>query len=638
MASGAAAGTTECPPYPTFPETTLDVLVMPYASESTVVDGTTLARLIAADLLQSTLQAGVGVSEVFLPQADELCLDPDEITDALLAAENTSVIVWGDIYEDGPDVRIATAFRIIRDDLARDVDVPLLGQSLGGRLSSDTIVLEPRRLSHQEAADLTLGFNPIRIVSGDSEPSKPPFVHLDTTTAPFAYRVEDEGGDWLSVRSPDPRRSGWIRVPEAASQPSPLKRALPELSLVQAVVAHLLTAPTVTGEEAARIEAPIRHFLASAEEQPRMVRAVASQLLGIARLAAGDATPDTTRFFDEATELVPSSADARNLSVVAGLRNETMDLASARDELRTALSFDYENTVVMDSLDKVVGSLLATAEPDAAERSELRREQDAVRSTQDLLSGDPRPAMEANVFAGVGFETFAAAQKGFYLNPEASADLRYRASFGTNLSYRLWGDPLLETQQVWIYSRVQFGGRSTEGECTLDALLAICSDLNPRGLPDLPSGDTDEPKSNRTLFVLRNARSLEAFSGFRWEFATLQRASSSSARLYMKAELGFVNVEGAGKDISSHNFVAVGLRVIKGPYRGSHLEIGSGRSDLFLDNINFRFKLDARFAWNIDFLKNDRLSLTPFLQMSVDSDLRSGSDSIQSYAGIEYRF
>ena len=57
---------------------------------------------------------------------------------------------------------------------------------------------------------------------------------------------------------------------------------------------------------------------------------------------------------------------------------------------------------------------------------------------------------------------------------------------------------------------------------------------------------------------------------------------------------------------------------------------GFGRTDLFQVKSKDRWKLDAMITWAFTH------SIYPFVQITVDADFGSGSDSVQSFVGISF--
>ena len=201
----------------------------------------------------------------------------------------------------------------------------------------------------------------------------------------------------------------------------------------------------------------------------------------------------------------------------------------------------------------------------------------------------------------------------------------------------------LRNSQLWIYGETLHGVRSRDIACPKENTPAICEDLG----GDLFPTPADLP--DKAAYIMKNATSFEGYFGLRWEFLGLHQTENdmpevATANLYLKAQLGLLAVtpnrdeqpaiaaRGAGSDAIDNHLVAIGLIATNGPMEGSYFEAGFGRTDLFLQHPKDRWKFDALLV--IPIPKQDWL--TGFAQVTVDSDFGSGSDSIQSYFGIDF--
>jgi len=240
----------------------------------------------------------------------------------------------------------------------------------------------------------------------------------------------------------------------------------------------------------------------------------------------------------------------------------------------------------------------------------------------DTSVADERGGFEASAYVGYAIDTFAAGELRRYINPNDSGGVSERWVGGFDFAYRLFGNPT--EQQLWVYGETVHGVRSTDVDCKANQNLAVCKDLfDPVNAPDA------------TLFILRNATSLEAFAGLRWEFKTVNKTSDKyAANLYLKAQLGFLTVADGDEDIVDVHHVGFGAISTNGRYRGSYLEAGFGKTDLFKEHRNRRFKVDGYLSIELPGVLKDRFR--PFAQMTVDSDFGKGADSIQSYFGLDF--
>lgn len=229
--------------------------------------------------------------------------------------------------------------------------------------------------------------------------------------------------------------------------------------------------------------------------------------------------------------------------------------------------------------------------------------------------GTERRGFEATAYAGLSIDTFSADELQHYLNPEASGIQKERFVAGFDFAYRL----VAGRRPLWIYGETVHGARSADVDCKTDQNAPVCE----------PFTDV-ESLPERTIYILRNASSLEAFTGARWEVADVNAGTGYDAKVYLKAQAGFLAVEGAAADVIDIHHLAVGLLETAGNFSGSYLEAGWGKTDLYSSHQNRRLKVDGYLTFQIGGLDGVR----PFVQMTVDADAGSGADSIQSYMGL----
>src|SRR5262249_17971113 len=151
-----------------------------------------------------------------------------------------------------------------------------------------------------------------------------------------------------------------------------------------------------------------------------------------------------------------------------------------------------------------------------------------------------------------------------YLNPKDSADKKSGYVVGLDFAYRLVGEQKNPAKpQLWVYGQTVHGQRSAEVDCSTSSNVPEPCALRGFG-----------PNPNAFLGILRNASSLEAFSGVRLEMLTLHAGGNHAAKLYVKSELGFFTIAGSGGDVfDSHQKIAFGALASAHRYRDSFLEV-----------------------------------------------------------------
>ncbi len=247
---------------------------------------------------------------------------------------------------------------------------------------------------------------------------------------------------------------------------------------------------------------------------------------------------------------------------------------------------------------------------------------------------DCRSRFGARFALGLGIDNFASGQLLNVLNPEDSDanDTRERFVGGFDIQYRLWHDKGgKNTQSVWVRALTLHGVRSTEVDCTTtmenQTLPAVCSlQSNAFDPSDINVGES-------ATYILREASSLEGFGGLRYEFRSLESRDASdvpSGVLYLIGQLGFLSVADSGDDLIDNHLVGIGAAATEGNFRNSFLELGWGRTQLYGDKSDDRFKVRAGVNWEVS------TTMRGFAMIVIDTDFGSGSDSVQSYIGMSF--
>jgi hypothetical protein len=237
---------------------------------------------------------------------------------------------------------------------------------------------------------------------------------------------------------------------------------------------------------------------------------------------------------------------------------------------------------------------------------------------------------EATAYTGVVVDNFAAQESNVLVYPGDSKGVKSSYVVGIDFAYRMYGDAAdvrpFKGSQFWVYGETIHGQRSADVDCTQQTKPDVCA---------LLSGGVPTNLQNAFYSVLRNATSLEAFAGLRWEFLTLQAKSADVAEVYAKSELGFMAVTGRGAVIDDHQKIALGAMATSGKFKNSYLEAGWGKNDLFRTHPGRRFKVDGYLSWDLNHWMTDK-GVTPFIEMVADTDFGPGSDSVRTYFGFNF--
>ncbi len=249
----------------------------------------------------------------------------------------------------------------------------------------------------------------------------------------------------------------------------------------------------------------------------------------------------------------------------------------------------------------------------------------ATSETGTVVAGDAREDLEAEGYIGFAIDTFSSGEIQRYYNQTANAKPQERGVFGLDFGYRLVQGKPRWPFQLWLYGKTAHGVRSADVDCAKNPNFPTCLDAE-KSLEDLGK---NIPQN--ALYMLRNATSLEGSFGFRFEAWPVNKNGTSPAMLYFKAQAGFADVAGSDSNALDIHHLAIGATAVAGPYKRSYLEIGHGRTDLFVTNRYKRYKVDGYLQRHIG-----SSAFSMFARLLVDVDLRRGTDAIQPSFGLSF--
>jgi len=257
---------------------------------------------------------------------------------------------------------------------------------------------------------------------------------------------------------------------------------------------------------------------------------------------------------------------------------------------------------------------------------------------------DTRDPFIASAYIGEAIDNFAGDPTLQYLNPGDANSSRSRAVAGVDFEYRLIGKPGAD-HQFWIYGETVQGVSSKDVDCKNPntVKLSVCTNNFSSGT-DVQTVLNGAP--DQFIAILRNASSLEAFLGGRYEFKEVQPSTTSAAHLFVKAQLGFLAVSNSGGNVVAHHQLSVGALTVNGIFQDSYLELGIGKDDLFQHHRNRRLIIDGYLSVDPHYIPMiDRIAtnpysrITPFVQFYGNLDPgSSGSSAIQTYFGLNFNF
>jgi hypothetical protein len=243
-----------------------------------------------------------------------------------------------------------------------------------------------------------------------------------------------------------------------------------------------------------------------------------------------------------------------------------------------------------------------------------------------LLSGgvaraaDEREPFDAHLYVGDSVSSFSASEVKRFENPADTNEVRQGFVAGLDFDYRLkrWSD----ARNLWIFGETVHGLRSVEVDCR----------KNPDAAPCVSGGLS----GTSALFVIRNSRSLEAYLGFQLDLARVNPDTEHEGRIFLRAQGGFMTVARSGADFVDNHFAGLGVTLVTGRFRGSYLDGGWGRTDLYFIHRDDRLKIDGYLTWAPGKgLRRPRRCLRGFAEFYVDTDVGRGSDTALVYFGVE---
>jgi hypothetical protein len=261
----------------------------------------------------------------------------------------------------------------------------------------------------------------------------------------------------------------------------------------------------------------------------------------------------------------------------------------------------------------------------------------AAQTTPEVKVDDERESFLASGYIGRAIDNFAPASIGGYLDPEAGGT-KSRFAGGFDFEFRAAGKPQ-SSRQLWLFGETLHGVRSADVDC---------SPANTEDRPPVCGKLAALNQEDALQFVIEHATSLEAYAGARYEFLTLQSGSTAPAKLYMVARLGVITLSGdatvrslnleVNRAYEAYHFGG-GLLLPAGLFKGSYLEVGYGRTDLFShDNLTpwRRLKVDGYLSIPMSRDADSRLPHV-FVQLYSDFDpTHKTADSIQTFFGLDF--
>jgi hypothetical protein len=236
-----------------------------------------------------------------------------------------------------------------------------------------------------------------------------------------------------------------------------------------------------------------------------------------------------------------------------------------------------------------------------------------------LASAEQRSLFDVDFNLGWQLDRFTASDLSNALDPEDSGDTSQSALLDIRVNYQL-------RDSLWLYGNTARTIRSTAIICNDSPSFIGCDGYDDASDPDLPSADT-------AFSILRDAESLEAHVGLRYEFGKINN-TEAPGQFYISKQLGFASVTDTD-DLAEINQIALGIVITDEKFKNSFVEFGEGKNELYPSGSSDRtiFRIHLEYSFMEGFLGFS--DVVGFLETEVDFDSSKGSDSVRTKIGFE---
>lgn len=332
-----AGGIATCSDAFIFRDARVNVVVLPYdylvpehASHSTTGQG--LSLLVQMNALASILKyEQVGAIELVRMSTDDRSCEPERVWKSVIGQagerHNGVVMVWGRIFENGPQIYEQSFVRFARGGVAEETwKFSAREHAFHGVLSSQTVAFPAQTMTESDLdriGNLITRYAFLRSAPRDDAPGRPlgpetlgKCLGCDLDPVRLqSYVILEEKNGWEHIRSMI-GEEGWLKL-DTGFGASPLAAKMPEMSFIEGAVGFLQSRMT-DGERRAKYarsadEALSKYATATAQQEPPAAAVIATEMRA---LMARD-TDRTVALLGEALALAPADAEAHNLLALA---------------------------------------------------------------------------------------------------------------------------------------------------------------------------------------------------------------------------------------------------------------------------------------------------------------------------------
>lgn len=328
-----------------FSDAAVNFVVLPYTNTGSLArplskTASQLTLMIETDTIFSILKYGsVGAVRLTVRPGEQEQCKPDIVAAKLLGeklgAEQTIrpghglILFWGRLYEENKEIYVQSFARFLRKGVSENVSLPLENARYEARLLDEGVAFAPQRLLEKDLAEIESEFDQFAVVHQDPVESSPG-TRMPVELSPFAnasyrYSVSEVRNEWMRIQARGTGPSGWIH---AGGDVGPLRaERMPELDFVDGVAGYLRLRGADDGDTqdaslrtVSWAEAALKRYEKAAEPaQAPLALAVAKTVHGLLEmlgpLQANSKLQAALQLFQEASDLVPYSGEARNLEL-----------------------------------------------------------------------------------------------------------------------------------------------------------------------------------------------------------------------------------------------------------------------------------------------------------------------------------
>jgi len=421
----AVASAQDCA-YPfVFSDAAVNFVVLPYTNSGAVdrplsKTASQLTLMIETDTIFSILKYGsVGAVRLTVRPGQQAQCTPEIVAAKLLGekagAEQTIqpghglILLWGRLYEENKEIYVQSFARFLRKGLSENVSLPLENARYEAKLLDEAVAFAPQRLTPQDLAEIESEFNQFAVVHRDPQEDSPgtrmPVELSSIANASYVYRVSEVRNEWMRIQAYGIGPSGWVH---AGGDMGPLRaERMPELDFVDGVAGYLRHRGATEGDNpdanlrtVSWAETALKRYEKAADpKKAPLALAVAKTVHGLLEmlgpLQANSKLQTALQLFQEASDLVPYSGEARNLELTTrwylayhgglpGIRP-----AVIADGWVQAAVLAPENPTILKNLENCYELLLKKGPPPGAASSggldgaELEKRLAALRSVEN---------------------------------------------------------------------------------------------------------------------------------------------------------------------------------------------------------------------------------------------------------------